>query len=171
MSENDSLIQLRVDEDLKTQFFQLAQRNGESPSNYLRGLMRRAVEKHSGQVEDVARELIEVREILRETLSYLQRSALVHSDEQAWQQYKKTFLPEYLHELIGDNLRDSGLAGEEYSEQLKEGIRRNWFVDTAKLRLPLTSYLQRDFMDEIRREVSDTGASQSEDDESGTADD
>lgn len=170
MSENDSLMQLRVDEELKTQFFQLAQRNGESPSNYLRALMRRAVEKDSGRVEDVAHELIQLREILQETLSYLQRSAFMSSDEQKWRLYKETSLPEYLHELIGDTLYDSGLTGEKYSERFKEEIRQNWFVDTSRFQLPLTSYLRRGFMDGLRQELGNMESSQSEDEERGTGD-
>lgn len=170
MSENDSLIQLRVDEELKREFFELAQRNGESSSNYLRGLMRQAVTKDRAQVADVAHDQTQIREILREMLSLLQRSAFMSSDEQKWQLYKETSLPEYLHELIGDTLYDSGLTGEKYSERFKEEIRQNWFVDTSRFQLPLASYLRRDFMDGIRQELGNRESSQSEDKERGTAD-
>ena len=171
MSENESLIQLRVDEDLKKQFFQLAQRNGESPSNYLRGYMRRAVEKDTGRVEDIAHELVQLREILRESLSYLQRSALTSSDERNWKIYKETFLPEYLYELVGDTLHDAGLHGREYSTQLKESLREDWFVDTSRTRVPLKSYLRRDFMDQVRRELAYEETSKIDDKGSGPAED
>ena len=171
MSENESLIQLRVDEDLKKQFFQLAQRNGESPSNYLRGYMRRAVEKDTGRVEDIAHELVQLREILRESLSYIQRSALTSSDERNWQIYKETFLPEYLYELIGDTLHDSGLHGQQYSKQLKDSVQQDWFIDTSKARVPLKSYLRRDFMDQVRRELAYAEPSKLDDERSSPAGD
>lgn len=112
-----------------------------------------------------------MREILRETLSYLQRCALTDTDERNWQRYKETFLPEYLHELIGDTLHDSGLHGQEYSKQLQESVRQDWFIDTSKARVPLKSYLRRDFMDQVRRELAYVEPSKLDDERSSPAED
>ena len=158
MEDKTELIQIRVDSELKNRFYALAEKKGESPSVRLRGLMRQALENEEAKVGDLEDRSKSTNTILLEMLSHNHRRALLYGSDQEWEQYKDSFLPEYLAEVIGQSLRDAGISGDAYWRRYWEAIDKNWFTSFRE-NPPLTAvYLKRDFMDEMRKQIHNAQA-------------
>lgn len=153
MEEKNEIIQLRVDSDLKKRFFELSEKQGQSPSVHLRSLMRQALERDDTKITDLEDSTRSIHVILLEVLSYLHRRSLLLDNDSQWDLYKDSFLPEYLVELVDDTLRDAGVSGDDYWQRHWEEIDKNWYTKFRENPPIMATYLRREFMDELRKEI------------------
>jgi antitoxin component of RelBE/YafQ-DinJ toxin-antitoxin module len=151
MEESKSeLVQIRVDKDLKAEFFRLASKRGETPSTLLRGLMQQAIEREAGRIKELEESQKSLVTILLEVVSFIQKDAMGSSNDERWRRYRDSFLPEYLDELVGDSLRNEERTDESYWRRYWKEIDENWstrFQDNPPI---LSVHLRRDVMDAAR---------------------
>jgi antitoxin component of RelBE/YafQ-DinJ toxin-antitoxin module len=150
MKTKQDLIQIRVDPELKQEFFQLAEKQGVSPSNLLRSLMHQALEREDVKIANAESNIQSIHTILFEILKYLQRIAFESNDDRIWQAFTSSFIPEYLDEMIGQTLRDSDIKGEQYQAHYWQSIDEAWGTSFSEQRPLLAIHLKRDVMNEIR---------------------
>ena len=153
MKDKPDSIQFRIDKDLKDRFFELSEKKGTSPSNVLRSLIKQAVEKDDTQVQAHDQRLKELTSILKEMLSFIQQMAFLSPDDKVWELYKSSILTLFLDELIGDDLRDADIKGDQYQSMYSEEIKKNWFIDYDWKKIPIKMHLKPDIMDETRKEL------------------
>lgn len=153
MEDKTELIQIRVDGELKDAFYKLAEKTGQSPSNLLRSLMRKAIELEEKMITELVDSKKQQDIILYEILSFIHKAAMLQQDNNLWELYKSSYLPEYLDEMIGETLRNSNISGDQYWRRFWEEVDKNWFTKFGKEKPLITSHLKRNFMDEIREGI------------------
>ena len=153
MEDKTEVIQVRIDSELKRRFYELAEKNGESPSLFLRSLMRQALERERSEITNLEESKRSTNVILLEILSFLHRRSLLLGNESQWELYKDSFLPEYLEELVGETLHDAGINGDEYWQRYWMEIDKNWFTKFKESPPVVATHLRRDFMDQRRKEI------------------
>ena len=142
-----------MDSKLKSQFYALAEKKGESPSVLLRSFMRQALENEGAQILDLEDRSKSANTILLELLSHNQRRTLLYGSNDEWKLYKDSLLPEYLDEVIGQLLRDAGIKGKEFWRRYWEEIDKNWFTSFRENPPLIAVHLKRDFMDRLRKQI------------------
>ena len=145
--------QNRREPDLKDGFFRAAANRGDSPSSLLRSLMQQAVNEQEGRLGALEEWRRSVNVILLELLSVTQRSAPLTDEETIWENYKRSTLPEYLDEMITDNLEDRNAKGNEYWRDYWKEVDRNWFTNFSESPPVPGVHLQRDTMEELRQQI------------------
>lgn len=160
MEKKQELIQIRVDSDLKEEFFRTAESRGDSPSSLLRSLMHQAVNEQEGRVGYLEEWRRSVNTILLELLSFIQRSEFVAGSNDTWHLYETSFLPEYLDELITYSLEDRKLQGKAYWTDYWREIDNNWFTKFSESPPILSVHLRRDTMEELREQIQTAVADQ-----------
>ncbi len=153
MATKQELIQIRVDPELKRDFFNLAEKQGVSPSTLLRSLMHQVIVKDDANVENAESNIRSIHTILLEALKFIHRLSFEGQNEQLWDMYKKSFLPEYLDELIGQTLLDSDISGEQFSFQRWQEIDELWGTSFQEKKPLLAMHLRRDVMQDLRNQM------------------
>ena len=55
--------------------------------------------------------------------------------------------------MVGETLHDAGIDGDEYWQRYWMEIDKNWFAKFKESPPVMATYLRRDFMDELRKEI------------------
>jgi len=153
MKDKKDLMQFRIETDLKEKFYSLAEKQGISPSKLLRSLMLQNIEEDEGEIKDMKEQIKSFNTILLDIQKFIQQMAFMTPNERLWQLYRKSYLPEYFEETLGQHLRDSNLKGDNYWDNYYKEIDEAWFTKIKDNPPLVASYLQREFMDEIRKEI------------------
>ncbi|NOY10139.1 MAG: hypothetical protein GXP33_15000, partial [Spirochaetes bacterium] len=127
MKEKSEIIQFRIEQKLKEQFFSLAEKRGVTPSELIRILMQMALKNENDTMEETKEILNEHDIALHQILKYLQLSAFLIKENDNWNLYKNSILPNLLDELIYKESRvnnkvDSGL----YWKNIDEAFLTNF---------------------------------------------
>jgi len=154
MDEKNENIQIRVDGDLKEEFYKLAEKTGQSPSNLLRSLMRQAIEMEDKKVSDLIGSKRQLDTMMYEVLSFIHRSEMLRNDRAEWELYKKTFLPDYLDEIIAELLRDTNVTGEEFWRLYWHEVDKNWFTKFSESPPFRAVHVNRETMDHIHNDLT-----------------
>ena len=155
MKDKQDLIQFRVETDLKEKFYTLAEKQGISPSKLLRSQMLKAINEDSGKIKNLTERMESQNTILLELQKFIQQMAFLTPDERTWQLYRESLLPDFIRETLSQHLRDCKLEGEQYWDRYMEEIDKAWFTKLKENPPLVASYLQREFMDEIREKLKD----------------
>ena len=155
MKDKQDLIQFRVETDLKEKFYTLAEKQGISPSKLLRSQMLQAISEDSEEIKNLKERMESQNTILLELQKFIQQMAFLIPDEKTWQLYRKSFLPDYYGDTLSQHLQDCKLEGEQYWDRYWKEIDAAWFTNIKEKPPLVASYLQREFMDEIREKLKD----------------
>lgn len=150
MDDKTALVQIRVEQNLKDEFYKLAERLGQAPSILLRSLMRQAIEQNSASVDEIKQRQSEFESYLYELIGVVQRQSFVGPEAQ-WHEYRQSFLPEYLTELTLDTVKAIGLDGDDLWDRYWAEIDKNWFTNHRAERPLISVHNQRDRMDTTRK--------------------
>lgn len=153
MAEKKELLQFRISPDLKREFFEVAKLQGISPSGLLRNMMQKVVDRRDAKIEAAEENIRSIHLILLELLKYAQKSAFLAHDESEWEDYRSTVLPNYLDEMIGQTIRDSGITGDEYNRHYWREVDKAWFTNFSNAPPFIAMHLNPDTMNEIREEI------------------
>jgi len=155
MKDKQDLIQFRVETDLKEKFYTLAEKQGISPSKLLRSQMLKAIKEESGEIKNLTERMESQNTILLELQKFIQQMAFLIPDERTWQLYRKSNLPVYYGDTLSQHLQDCKLEGEQYWDRHWNEIDDAWFTNLKENPPLVASYLQREFMDEIREKLKE----------------
>ena len=155
MKEKKDLMQFRVETELKEKFYSIAEKQGISPSKLLRSLMLQNIKEDEGEIKDMKEQIKSFNTILLDLQKFTQQLAFMIPDDRLWQLYRKSYLPEYLSETISQHIHDCKIDGNRYWDEYYKEIDEGWFTKMKENPPLVASYLQREFMDEIREHLKD----------------
>jgi antitoxin component of RelBE/YafQ-DinJ toxin-antitoxin module len=155
MKDKKDLMQFRIETDLKEKFYSLAEKQGTTPSKLLRSLMLQNIKEDEGEIKEIKEQIKSTTTILLELQKFTQQMALSIPDDGIWKLYRKSLLPEYFEETLGQHLRDCNLDGDKYWDNYNKEVDEAWFTNMKDNPPLVASYLQREFMDGIREKLKD----------------
>ncbi|MDA3939156.1 MAG: type II toxin-antitoxin system RelB/DinJ family antitoxin [Spirochaetia bacterium] len=153
MKDKKDLMQFRIETELKEKFYSLAEKQGISPSKLLRSLMLQNIKEDEGEIKDLKEQIKSTTTILLDIQKFIQQMALLTPDDRVWKLYRKSFLAEYFRETLSQHLNDSKLEGDRYWEEFYKEVDEAWFTNLRENPPLVASYLQKEFMDEIREKL------------------